>query len=120
MHFDVPKLVRSPVCDQGHDEESRNGRDIKIDILEAYVWTPEVFWGYRVRIGSPEGVPGYPGKLYGPYGTRGEIHQPVRGWCAPIWAGLSGERKRGGGKEIAGIGFPLPFPSPLFPSPLRR
>ena len=22
MHFDVPKLVRSPRCDHGHDEES--------------------------------------------------------------------------------------------------
>ena len=47
MCFDVPKVVRSPGCDHGHDEESRNGRDIKIDILEGYVWTPE-----RFRIGS--------------------------------------------------------------------
>ena len=46
--FDVPKIVRSPGCDNGHDEESRNGRDIKIDILEAYVWTSEVF---RVKSG---------------------------------------------------------------------
>ena len=38
MCFDVPKIVRSPEYDHGHDEESRNGRDIKIDILEAYVW----------------------------------------------------------------------------------
>ena len=30
MYFDVPKVVRSPGCDHGHDEESRNGRDIKI------------------------------------------------------------------------------------------
>ena len=37
MSFDVPKLVRSPGCDHGYDEESRNGRDIKIDILEGYV-----------------------------------------------------------------------------------
>ena len=37
MCFDVPKVVPSPGCDHGHDEESRNGRDIKIDILEAYV-----------------------------------------------------------------------------------
>ena len=41
--FDVPKVVRSPGCDQGHDEESRNGRDIKIDILDDYIQTPEVF-----------------------------------------------------------------------------
>ena len=43
MCFDVPKVVRSPGYDHGHDEESRNGRDIKIDILEAYVWTSEWF-----------------------------------------------------------------------------
>ena len=41
MCFDVPKVVRSPGCDHGHDEESLNGRDINIDILEAYVWTSE-------------------------------------------------------------------------------
>ena len=39
MCVDEPKVVRSPGCDHGHDEESRNGRHIKIDILEAYVWT---------------------------------------------------------------------------------
>ena len=44
MCFDVPKVVRSPGCDHGHDEESRNGRDIKIDILDDYIQTPEVFW----------------------------------------------------------------------------
>ena len=40
ISFDVPKVVRSPGCDHGHDEESRNGRDIKIHILEGYfpVW----------------------------------------------------------------------------------
>ena len=43
MCFDVPKLVRSPGYDHRHDEESRNGRDIKIDILDDYVRTPEVF-----------------------------------------------------------------------------
>ena len=43
MCFDVPKVVRSPGYDHGHDEESRNGRDIKIDILDDYVWTPERF-----------------------------------------------------------------------------
>ena len=34
MCFDVPKVIWSPGYDPGHDEESRNGRDIKIDILE--------------------------------------------------------------------------------------
>ena len=61
-----------------------------------------------VLIGSPEGVPGTPGKRYGPYGPRGETHQQQRGWCTPlIWAGQIGEGK---GKEERkkGIGFPLP------------
>ena len=43
MCFDVPKVVQSPGYDHGHEEESRNGRDIKIDILDDYVRTPEVF-----------------------------------------------------------------------------
>ena len=33
MCFDVPKVVRSPGYDHGHDKESRNVRDVKIDIL---------------------------------------------------------------------------------------
>ena len=43
MCFDVQKVVRGPEYDHGHDEESRNGRDIKIDILDGYVWTSEWF-----------------------------------------------------------------------------
>ena len=30
MCFDVPKIVQSPGCDHGHDEESQNGRDIEV------------------------------------------------------------------------------------------
>ena len=33
----MTEVVRSPGCDHGHDEESRNGRDIKINILDDYV-----------------------------------------------------------------------------------
>ena len=63
MRFDVPKVVRSPRCDHRHDEESRNGRYMKIDILEDYVWISEVFRvksGFYRSTGSPEGVPGIP------------------------------------------------------------
>ena len=56
MYFDVPKVVRSPGYDYGHDEESRNGRDIKIDILDGYIWTPERF---RRSL--------EPREVYGPY-----------------------------------------------------
>ena len=40
LYFDVPKVVRSPGYDHGHDEESLNGREVKIDILEGYIRTP--------------------------------------------------------------------------------
>ena len=63
MWFDVLKVVRSPGFDHGHAEESRNGRDIKIDILDDYVWTSEAFrvkFGhipeYRGVTGTPRGV----------------------------------------------------------------
>ena len=39
--FGVLKVVRSPGYDHRHDEESRNGRDIKIYILESYIRTSE-------------------------------------------------------------------------------
>ena len=65
MHFDVPKLVRSPGCDHGHDEESRNGRDIKIDILEAYVWISEVFRVKSVFYRSTGRLPEPPGSYMG-------------------------------------------------------
>ena len=68
MYFDVPKVVRSPGCDHGHDEESRNGQDIKIDILEAYIWISETF---RVKSGfyrSTGGLPEPPRGLMGLYG----------------------------------------------------
>ena len=44
MCFDVPKVVHSPGFDHGN-YESRNGRYIKIDILDGYIRTPEVFRG---------------------------------------------------------------------------
>ena len=55
MSFDVPKLVRSPGCDHRHDEESRNGRDLKIDILDGYIRTPEVFRVISEKTGEREG-----------------------------------------------------------------
>ena len=48
LSFDVPKIVRSPGCDHGHDEESRNGQDVKIDILDDYIRTSERFRVIRV------------------------------------------------------------------------
>ena len=80
MCFDVSKVVRSPGCDHGHDEESRNGRDIKIDILEAYVWTSEWF---RVCSGIYRSTGGFTGTTRGVYG--------------PYWALVGERRSRPGG-----------------------
>ena len=68
MCYDVPKVVRSPEYDHGHDEESRNGRYIKIDLLEAYIWISEWF---RVKSGF--------------YRNTGWLPEPSRGLM-----GLSG------------------------------
>ena len=68
------KVVRSPGCDHGHDEESRNGRDIKINILENYIRTPEVFREVSDKTGVPEGYRNPPSReVIGPLvGFRGE------------------------------------------------
>src|SRR6266536_4795609 len=65
MCFDVPKVVRSPGCDHEHDKESRNGRDIKIDILEGYIWTPELFRGSPDKYRSTGELPEHPGESMG-------------------------------------------------------
>ena len=65
MCFDVPKVVRSPGCDHGHGEESRNGRDIKIDILYDHIRTPEVFRVISEKTGVPEGLPEPTGEVLG-------------------------------------------------------
>ena len=80
MSFDVPKVVRSPGCDHGHDEESQNGRDIKINILEGYIQTSARFRVIRVFFGVRESYGNSPGEvvvLSGPYG-KGE--KGLKGW----------------------------------------
>ena len=72
MCFDVPKFVRSSVCDRGHNEESRNGRDIKIDILDDYIQTPDEFRGSSDIYRSAGGLSEPPGELLGHMGLRGE------------------------------------------------
>ena len=71
MCFDVPKVVRSPGCVHGHDEESRNGRYIKIDILDGYIRTPEMFRMVSEKTRVPEGLPEPPGEVLGLSGPEG-------------------------------------------------
>ena len=80
MCFDVPKVVRSPGCDHGHDEESRNGRDIQIDILDDYVWTSEWFRASSGIYRSTGRLPEPPGGLMGHIGLSGrEERRPEQG-----------------------------------------
>ena len=86
MHFDVPKVVRSPECDHGHDEESQNGRDIKIDILDGYIRTPEVFRVISEKTGVLEGYRNSPppGEVMGHMGlSRERGGQPKVGRAPP-------------------------------------
>ena len=87
MSFDVPKVFRSPGCDHGHDEESRNGRYMKIDILDDYIRTPEWFRGlsdiYRSTGGLPEPPP--PRGLLGLMGPKWWKRRGRRRWrTAPL------------------------------------
>src|SRR3954462_947997 len=109
MCFDVPKIVRSPGCDHGHDEESRNGRDIKIDILDSYVRTSEWFRMVSDNTGVPEGLPEPPGEVMGLIGPRGEREGCARRWRPPH---EESELDKEGGH-----GPPFPLPLPLLPSP---
>ena len=72
MYFDVLKVVRSPGCDHGHDEESRHGRYIKIDILEAYIWISESFLVKSRFYRSTGGLPEPPGGYWAYIGPKGE------------------------------------------------
>ena len=68
MCIDVPKVVRSPGYDHRHDKESRNGRDIKIDILYDYIRTPEVFRVVSEKNRSTGRLSEPPGELIGLHG----------------------------------------------------
>ena len=83
MCFHVPKVVRSPGYDHGHGNESQNGRDIKIDILDGYIRTPEVFRVISEIIGVTEGYRNPPGESWAFTGHKEEGRQPTRGSRAP-------------------------------------
>ena len=83
MVFDVPKVVRSPRCDHGHDEESRNGREVKIHIMKVSIRTSEWFRVVRVFYRSTEGLPEPPGEVLGQHGPKGERGKPAGVGRAP-------------------------------------
>ena len=111
MCFDVPKIVWSPGCDHGHDEESRNGRDIKIDILDGYIRTSKVFRVISEKTGVPEGYRNPPGEVMGHMGLSGEREGLPEVGRVPPPPGPNWTRR--GGRRPPSF---LPLLSPSFPS----
>src|SRR4051812_39684614 len=109
MYFDVPDVVQSPGCDHGHDEESRNGRDIKIDILEAYIWTSESFRVKSAFYRSTEGLPEPPGGVNGPSWAIREKRGAGQGRPRAPSPPSPNKTRRGGAPPSSS---PSPFPSP--------
>src|SRR3954464_10594169 len=116
MHFDVPKVVRSPGCDHGHDEESRNGRDIKIDILEAYIWISEWFRVKSAFYRSTGGVTGTPRGLMGHMGTKWRRGGAAKGWPRAPSPSSPNRTRRGGGAPLS---LSLSLSPPVNPIPTR-
>ena len=67
----------------GHDEESLNGRDVKIDILDDYIRTSERFRVIRVFFGVPESYGNPPGSIWALLGFSGEMGEGPRGGAPP-------------------------------------
>ena len=107
MCFDVLKVVRSPRCDHGHDEESRNGRAIKIDILEGYIRTSERFRVIRVFFGVPESYGNSPGSIWALLGFRGKREERLG---APTPQGLVRIGLGGGAAPPPSFSSLFPFP----------
>ena len=84
MCFCVPKVVRSPGYGHGHDEESQNGQDVKIDILDDYIRTSERFRVIWVFLGVPESYGNSLGSIWALLGHTGiEEKGAAQGGCAP-------------------------------------
>ena len=116
--FYVPKVVRSPGCDHGHDEESCNGRDMKIAILDDYIRTSEWFRGLSDIYRSTGGLPERPRGLLGLMGPKWWKSRGSRRWRAAPLAPI----RIGKGK---GAAAPLLLPSlhlilPPSPTPTRK
>ena len=76
-----------------------------------------MFWGYRVHIGSPEGVPGTPpGNYMGLMGQEGDKLAP-KGLVRPHIGRIGGEGKKGKREGRGGFGIPFLPSTLLLPSP---
>ena len=83
--------------------ESRNGRDVKIDILDDYIRTSERFRVIRVFFGVPESY----GKSY--WALMGHTGKAPKGGCTPPHGLVRIGLGRGGGRPLPSFSFSLPF-----------
>ena len=67
----------------GHDEELRNGPEVKIDILDGYIRTPEVFRVISEKTGVLEGLPEPLGEVLGLSGPEGRESSSPGGGAPP-------------------------------------
>ena len=116
MSFDVPKFVRSPECDYGHDKDSRNGRDMKIDILDDYIRTPEWFRGLSDIYRSTGGLPEPPGGYWASWAQVVEEERRPRGSRAPLPPKSELDKEGGGAPPF----LPLSLLFPPSPNPTRK
>ena len=70
--------------DHGHDEESQNHRDIKIDILDDYIRTPKVFRVISEKTEVPEGLPEPTGEVLGLSGPEGRERAAAQEVAPPL------------------------------------
>ena len=67
----------------GHDEESQNGRDVKIDILDDYIRSSERFRVIRVFFGVLESYGNSPGSIWALLGHTGKKKKGLKGGRTP-------------------------------------
>ena len=114
MSFDVLKFVRSPGCDHGRNEESRNGRDIKIDIFDDYIRISERFRVIRVFSEVPGSYGNTRKKQWALMGHTGKERKASKGGRTPPHGLVRIGLGKGGAPFLLS---PSPFPSP---TPTRK
>ena len=104
-----------PQSHLGHDEESRNGRDIKIDILDDYIRSSERFRVIRVFSGVPGSYENTRKKQWASWAKWWKRGGRARGPPSPNRIGLAGRPPFPSSPPSPSISFS----SPSFPSPSR-
>ena len=104
--FGVPDEITDITRSLGHNEKSRNGREVKIHILEGSIRTSEWFREVRIFYRSTEGLPEPIGGINGPTWALVEREGPQGVPPMAVRIGLGG----GGGAPLS-LSLSFLFPS---------